>query len=212
MSLVEKILADCDNNFIMLDPRDYFFISSGENDCVIDVRKVFFDTFSKPFKVILEGYEVEYEFTKYENPEDWVFFYFDNEVEDIEKLIRKLKDQWQNLRTKSKRAWLNKKKKHNAKQARELSKYQNYRCAYCNIEYTEDTGVDKDHVEPVAAGGTDEISNIVFACPRCNISKMLDDPKKFLKRLEKEGVIESSKEAMVRFNYIRKYSKKLEKI
>lgn len=41
-----------------------------------------------------------------------------------------------------------------------------YVCAYCGNEANE-----ADHVIPVAAGGKDELSNLVAACKQCNGTK-----------------------------------------
>jgi hypothetical protein len=46
-----------------------------------------------------------------------------------------------------------------------LSEYEG-RCAYCPA-----TATSKDHVVPLALGGSDEIANIVPACKSCNSSK-----------------------------------------
>jgi hypothetical protein len=51
----------------------------------------------------------------------------------------------------------------------ELKKLEyNYSCAYCGQTLFKLT---KDHIIPVALGGTDEIDNIVPACQRCNSMK-----------------------------------------
>jgi 5-methylcytosine-specific restriction endonuclease McrA len=42
------------------------------------------------------------------------------------------------------------------------------RCFYCQTELSEMT---VDHVEPLAAGGTDTLQNLVIACKPCNASK-----------------------------------------
>ena len=42
------------------------------------------------------------------------------------------------------------------------------RCFYCQTELLEMT---VDHVEPLAAGGTDTLQNLVIACKPCNASK-----------------------------------------
>jgi 5-methylcytosine-specific restriction endonuclease McrA len=42
------------------------------------------------------------------------------------------------------------------------------RCFYCETELSEMT---VDHVEPLAAGGTDTLQNLVIACKPCNASK-----------------------------------------
>lgn len=42
------------------------------------------------------------------------------------------------------------------------------RCFYCQTDLSEMT---VDHVEPLAAGGTDTLQNLVIACKPCNASK-----------------------------------------
>lgn len=43
-------------------------------------------------------------------------------------------------------------------------------CCYCGLVINEDNG-NRDHVIPRIAGGTDEPSNLVASCIRCNSSK-----------------------------------------
>lgn len=53
-----------------------------------------------------------------------------------------------------------------------------YRCQYCGIS------VDSphcDHVFPRSRGGSDEIENLITACPRCNISKKDRTPEEWKK-------------------------------
>lgn len=43
------------------------------------------------------------------------------------------------------------------------------RCGYCGVSETSVGGaLERDHVHPVAAGGSDEIENLVYACTACN--------------------------------------------
>lgn len=43
------------------------------------------------------------------------------------------------------------------------------RCGYCGVSETSVGGaLEMDHVHPVAAGGSDEIENLVYACTACN--------------------------------------------
>ncbi len=44
-----------------------------------------------------------------------------------------------------------------------------YRCAYCGVtEIWVGAELTVDHYQPRAAGGTDELPNLVYACHRCN--------------------------------------------
>lgn len=44
-----------------------------------------------------------------------------------------------------------------------------YRCAYCGVHEADGGGeLTVDHYCPRAAGGTDDLSNLVYACHRCN--------------------------------------------
>jgi HNH endonuclease len=43
------------------------------------------------------------------------------------------------------------------------------RCSYCGVSETSVGGaLEIDHVHPLAAGGSDEIENLVYACTACN--------------------------------------------
>ncbi len=45
----------------------------------------------------------------------------------------------------------------------------NYHCGYCGVTEAAAGGqLTVDHYCPRAAGGTDELSNLVYACHRCN--------------------------------------------
>lgn len=56
---------------------------------------------------------------------------------------------------------------------REILKEFNNKCAYCGANGEEGLrkGLQLEHVVPITAGGTYEKSNIVPACPSCNLSK-----------------------------------------
>ena len=50
------------------------------------------------------------------------------------------------------------------------------RCHYCRLRGDARTGPDGrawhiDHIVPVSAGGTNELSNLALACARCNVAK-----------------------------------------
>jgi hypothetical protein len=45
----------------------------------------------------------------------------------------------------------------------------NGRCAYCGVSETSvGGGLEIDHFQPVAAGGSDDVENLVYACTACN--------------------------------------------
>lgn len=46
-----------------------------------------------------------------------------------------------------------------------------FRCVICGMD---ELRVEKDHIVPVCAGGSDGIDNIQPACARCNASKTLN--------------------------------------
>ncbi len=44
-----------------------------------------------------------------------------------------------------------------------------YRCAYCGVHENEvGSELELDHFHPRAAGGTDDLDNLVYCCPACN--------------------------------------------
>lgn len=48
----------------------------------------------------------------------------------------------------------------------------NYRCGYCGVTEAAVGGqLTVDHYQPLAAGGADDLSNLVYACHRCNLYK-----------------------------------------
>jgi len=49
---------------------------------------------------------------------------------------------------------------------RTLHDIQSGQCAYCDQELT---NYHIEHIVPIAGGGTNEIKNLVLACPRCNL-------------------------------------------
>jgi hypothetical protein len=38
----------------------------------------------------------------------------------------------------------------------------------------------RDHVDPLARGGANDVSNLVMACPPCNLDKSASDPRKWI--------------------------------
>ena len=57
-----------------------------------------------------------------------------------------------------------------------LAQYKN-RCAYCGCKLAQPT---KDHIIPIASGGTDNINNIVPACGMCNRRKTTKTITRFI--------------------------------
>lgn len=48
----------------------------------------------------------------------------------------------------------------------------NFRCGYCGVHENEvGSELEVDHFCPLSAGGSDELSNLVYCCPACNRSK-----------------------------------------
>ena len=44
-----------------------------------------------------------------------------------------------------------------------------YACGYCGVSETSAGGIlTIDHFRPLAAGGDDDLDNLVYACTRCN--------------------------------------------
>lgn len=50
-----------------------------------------------------------------------------------------------------------------------IRKAYGYRCGYCGV-HEHDVGgeLEVDHYQPRAAGGSDELDNLVYRCPTCN--------------------------------------------
>ncbi|HEX8734067.1 MAG TPA: HNH endonuclease signature motif containing protein [Pyrinomonadaceae bacterium] len=48
----------------------------------------------------------------------------------------------------------------------------NFSCEYCGVSETEAGGeLTIDHFQPQSKSGTDELENLIYACPRCNLYK-----------------------------------------
>ena len=62
------------------------------------------------------------------------------------------------------------KKRSRSKKRRLLHEQQNGMCKYCEQEVTLAEAT-LDHVRPRSMGGTNELSNLVLACPTCNVAK-----------------------------------------
>lgn len=64
---------------------------------------------------------------------------------------------------------------------RHWTAYYGYHCAYCTVDckgYGKGLGT-IDHIIPRAKGGTNKITNLVFACEACNQKKGCRDISKF---------------------------------
>jgi 5-methylcytosine-specific restriction endonuclease McrA len=59
--------------------------------------------------------------------------------------------------------------KHTAQQLQEQYQRQRGKCYYCKVKLSK--AWHADHVVPLSKGGSNDISNIVIACPKCNQSK-----------------------------------------
>lgn len=68
----------------------------------------------------------------------------------------------------------------------EILKEYNYKCAYCEIEFDENTLPEKDHLIPTSKGEHNIKENIVPACRSCNTKK---NNKFILNRFLLEGGI-----------------------
>lgn len=67
---------------------------------------------------------------------------------------------------------------HTAAQIRGLYKRQRGRCACCRVELA--SKYHADHIEPLARGGSNDITNIQLLCQTCNLSKHARDPVEFM--------------------------------
>lgn len=58
-----------------------------------------------------------------------------------------------------------------AKEWLDILEKNNYKCAYCGIEFNEDTLPERDHIIPISKGGNNIKENIAPACKSCNLKK-----------------------------------------
>jgi 5-methylcytosine-specific restriction endonuclease McrA len=63
---------------------------------------------------------------------------------------------------------------HTAEQIQAMLASQQFRCANCKASIKK--GYHADHIQPINAGGSNDISNIQLLCARCNLSKGHKDP------------------------------------
>lgn len=64
-----------------------------------------------------------------------------------------------------------------ASDIKNLYRLQNGRCPYCQISI--ESGYHIDHFIPLVLGGTNSITNLVLACPSCNLSKGAKHPEEW---------------------------------
>ena len=75
---------------------------------------------------------------------------------------------------------------HTAEELRALIALQEYRCFYCNTPFFDNTLNSKYHIDhkiPLSRGGSNDISNIVFACAKCNLSKSTKTAEEFISKI-----------------------------
>lgn len=65
-----------------------------------------------------------------------------------------------------------------AEELQERIEEQGYMCFYCSHPLEDDYHV--DHYYPLSNGGSNDIENIVIACPTCNMKKSARDPHEFM--------------------------------
>ena len=71
---------------------------------------------------------------------------------------------------------------HTAQDLKALLLRQGHRCAYCRADLRK-TGKHLDHIEPLHRGGSNDIGNLQWTCPPCNLSKGAQDPVEFAQKL-----------------------------
>jgi 5-methylcytosine-specific restriction endonuclease McrA len=72
--------------------------------------------------------------------------------------------------------------RHTADELKALFIRQNGQCVYCKVSIS--GGYDADHIQPLAKGGSNWITNIQLLCGSCNSRKWAIDPQEFARRLK----------------------------
>ena len=59
------------------------------------------------------------------------------------------------------------------KELNQLIEKQNYKCFYCDsfLDFSIKQSVHLDHVKPFCKGGKHTLTNVVWACAKCNLKK-----------------------------------------
>ena len=70
---------------------------------------------------------------------------------------------------------------HTVEQIQGKLKSQKCRCYYCSSKFERQYVFHVEHVVPLVRGGSNDISNIVLACPGCNLRKNSKLPHEFFK-------------------------------
>lgn len=71
---------------------------------------------------------------------------------------------------------------HNIHEINDIRKWQEGKCAYCKVDLTKENE-HRDHILPLALGGTNDRDNIQLLCEPCNRSKGALHPAEFERRI-----------------------------
>lgn len=71
--------------------------------------------------------------------------------------------------------------RHTAAEIKAMFERQNGQCIYCQVSIT--NGYEADHIQPLARGGSNWISNIQLLCRSCNNAKRATDPIEYERRI-----------------------------
>ncbi len=72
--------------------------------------------------------------------------------------------------------------RHTAAETRALLASQGHRCVYCRADLRV-VNKNLDHVLPIALGGADDIANLQWLCPPCNLAKAAQHPVEFARKI-----------------------------
>ncbi|WP_116654403.1 HNH endonuclease [Pelagibacterium sediminicola] len=83
----------------------------------------------------------------------------------------------------------------------DVFKRDQFQCVYCGATPSESVLLEVDHVHPVAAGGTNDIDNLVTACFACNRGKGAEPLTTVPQSLEEKAALVQEREAQIRAYY-----------